>query len=232
MTPSSAGWRPPPAAATASPRRGRCGRARSRSTTRCPAGSPSGSAGGPELGGLGDGVAVDGERDGRRTSTRSNGAFAQFIAIRTVVDAGDLPQVDRLVVGERRHPLRRHVVGPLHLVGGERREGRGRFGQELERDPAELGRPRPVVLEALEGDLARRGALQRERPVPLAFVASVDSSTSLDRIAMPLNAPMRDSRFGVGRFSVMTTVRSSGAVTSATVAKRAEFASSWSMMRR
>jgi hypothetical protein len=58
-------------------------------------------------------------------------------------------------------------------------------------------------------------------PVPLASVCRSNSSAaSSDTMAMPLNAPICSSRFGVGSVSVRTTVSGSGAVMSATVPNR------------
>jgi hypothetical protein len=69
-------------------------------------------------------------------------------------------------------------------------------------------------------------------PVPLASVVrSRSSAAPSGRIAMPLKAPISASRFGVGCFSVMTTVCGSGAATDATVANREELARSSSMIR-
>jgi hypothetical protein len=58
-------------------------------------------------------------------------------------------------------------------------------------------------------------------PVPFASVVRSRSSAAFSgRIAMPLNAPISASRFGVGLVRVMTTVCASGASTDSTFANR------------
>jgi hypothetical protein len=61
----------------------------------------------------------------------------------------------------------------------------------------------------------------RKGPVPTASVVrSTSSAAPSGMIAMPLNAPIRSRRFGVGRLSVRTTVCGPSASTEATLANR------------
>jgi hypothetical protein len=70
-------------------------------------------------------------------------------------------------------------------------------------------------------------------PVPIGLVAMRPLSTLLrDTIAMPLKPPMLVSRLGVGCFTLSTTVRSSGAVTSVTLLNLSTLDSFSSMIRR
>jgi hypothetical protein len=70
-------------------------------------------------------------------------------------------------------------------------------------------------------------------PVPLASVARSRSCSAFSgRIAIPLKAPMRSNRFGVGWLSRITTVRGSGASTAATLANRSALVRFSSMIRR
>ena len=72
----------------------------------------------------------------------------------------------------------------------------------------------------------------RKGPVPLASVVRSRSSAAFSgRIAIPLNDPIRSSRFGVGCDRVRTTVSAPSASTDSTFWNRKELLSSSSMIR-